>query len=486
MEDNLAKKSKRANPRKIDINVVVIGPGASGKTELCRRFAGNEFKGNSPATIGAAFNALPFGHDGKEISVGVWDIPYHETYFSTDEIYMRGRHGIVFVYDITSDCNFVQAKEFMKKLKTKMTDCEVIVVGNKCDLEHRREVSTLKGYELAYENSAKFFEVSAKTNANVQEALNTLLKSALARKDGKKAVVPEEIGQDPFALLLYEKALQTGKEKDKSIRVNIVGNFRQGKTTLMKRLLVQKIKGIKSTNGIVVEHYKCEKDRDGKLRYTKADDIDKSEYVKRLVSVVVNEKNQSKEQELQSLTESNVLHETKPKVLESSVNEDDRDLQSDLNAVTKSGSSNGEETVDTAFNKISILSPEEKGVFAEAVKTNRASPQQEGKTKFDIWDFGGQFIFYATHTIFHSKRAIYLLVFDLTLDLNWSCISDDQYPNESENRDMKYFIHFWMSSIHSFVGSADGSLPKVILVGTHKDKLSGKKTRKRKIYQNIL
>ncbi|XP_053375689.1 uncharacterized protein LOC123535374 isoform X2 [Mercenaria mercenaria] len=477
MEGNLAKKKQRVNLLKLDIKIVVIGPGASGKTELCNRFAGKDFKGDSPATIGAAFRAIPFGHDGKEISVAVWDTAGHEKYFSLNEFYMRGAHGLVFVYDITDETNFVQTKEWMERLKTKMADCEVIVVGNKCDLEHRRQVSTLKGYELANEYSAKFFEVSTKTNANVQEAFNTLLRSALARKDRKEDTVPEEIVKDPFALLLYEKALQAGKEKDKSIRVNIVGNFRQGKTTLMRRLLGQKIQGIKSTDGIVVEHYKCKKDRDGKLRYTKADDIDKSEYVKRLVSVAVGEKNKATEKQTQSLTESKVSHETKPMVLESSVHEDDRDLQSDLNAETKSVSSNENETVDEFSNKISILSPEEKGAFAKALKTNRASPLKERQTVFDIWDFGGQYIFYATHTIFHSKRAIYLLVFDLTLDLN-QCILDEQYPSESENRNMKYFMQFWMSSIHSFVGSADGSLPKVILVGTHKDKLRGKKHEK--------
>ncbi|XP_045171623.1 uncharacterized protein LOC123533811 [Mercenaria mercenaria] len=460
------------------LTIVLLGPDFSGKTELCNRFAGNDFKGDTPAPYGPVFHSRLFGHGRKKVFVGLWDTPGHERYFGVNEMFLRRTHvhGIVFVYDITVEKNFVQAKELMEKQKWILAECEVIVVGNKCDLEHRREVSTFKGYELANEYSAKFFEVSAKTNVNVQHALSTLLRSALARKDRKKDIVPEEIGQDPFALLLYEKALQSGKEKDKSIRVNIVGNFRQGKTTLMRRLLGQKIKVIKSTDGIVVEHYKCEKDRNGKLRYTKADDIDKSEYVKRLVFVAVSEKKKNTEMQVQSLTESNVLHDTKPKVLESSVNEDNRDLRRDLNAETKNVSSDGNKTADV-LNKISILSQEEKGVFAEALKTNPASPQQERQTVFDIWDFGGQYIFYATHTIFHSKRAIYLLVFDLTLDLN-QCISDEKHPTDSEHRNMKYFIQFWMSSIHSFVGSADGSVPKVILVGTHKDKLRGKKDEK--------
>ncbi|XP_053375688.1 uncharacterized protein LOC123533991 isoform X2 [Mercenaria mercenaria] len=318
-----------------------------------------------------------------------------------------------------------------------------------------------------------------------------LLRGAIARRYGKKDAVPEEISQDPYALLLYEKALLTGREKDKSIRVNIVGNFRQGKTTLMRRLLEQKITGIKSTDGIVVEHYKCKRTQNGKFLYKKADNIDKSSVVQRLVCVARRSEVKAEEQPKRSLSErplaesDSVQDETKVVHKDPSIREETEDLPKHLNEKTKS--ENKKEINEEVLSKRSVLSPEQKMVFMKDLKQFRLNPDTE-ETVFDIWDFGGQYIFYATHTIFHSKRAIYLLVFDLTLDLN-QCISDEQYPNESENRDMKYFIQFWMSSIHSFVGSADGSLPKVILVGTHKDKLRGKKHEKeryiKKYFENI-
>ncbi|XP_053375676.1 probable serine/threonine-protein kinase pats1 [Mercenaria mercenaria] len=302
--------------------------------------------------------------------------------------------------------------------------------------------------------------------------------------DGKKVTVPEEIVQDPYALLLYEKALQAGKEKDKSIRVNIVGNFRQGKTTLMRRLLGQEIRDITSTNGIVVEHYRCEKTKDGKLRYTKADDIDNSEYVKRLVSVAVSEETESKEQQTLSVAKPNASQGQKPKVREDSPTSHNevRDTQENVSE-TKSVSSTENEKNNDISNKVPVLSPEGKEAFVKALRTNQSFSEPERQTVFNIWDFGGQYIFYATDTIFHSRRAIYLLVFDLTLDLN-QCITDEQFPVETDARNMKYFIQFWMSSIHSFVGSADGSVPKVILVGTHKDKLKGKRYEREKYIQS--
>ncbi|XP_060600602.1 uncharacterized protein LOC132754032 [Ruditapes philippinarum] len=89
-----------------------------------------------------------------------------------------------------------------------------------------------------------------------------------------------------------------------------------------------------------------------------------------------------------------------------------------------------------------------------------------------FWDFGGQFIFYATHTLFHSKTSVYLVVFDLTKPLS-AIVEDTEFPNESVRKSIQQYAEYWMRSIHSYVGSDDGLQPPVILVGTHKDLLEG-------------
>ena len=49
-----------------------------------------------------------------------------------------------------------------------------ILIGNKCDWEEKRAVSTEQGQALADELGIPFLEVSAKTNKNIEEAFFSL------------------------------------------------------------------------------------------------------------------------------------------------------------------------------------------------------------------------------------------------------------------------------------------------------------------------
>ena len=52
------------------------------------------------------------------------------------------------------------------------SDMTVMLVGNKCDLEHLRQVSTEEGQKFAQEHGLLFIETSAKTSKNVEEVMN--------------------------------------------------------------------------------------------------------------------------------------------------------------------------------------------------------------------------------------------------------------------------------------------------------------------------
>lgn len=49
-----------------------------------------------------------------------------------------------------------------------------ILIGNKCDWEEKRQVSTEQGQQLADELGIPFMEVSAKTNINIEKAFYSL------------------------------------------------------------------------------------------------------------------------------------------------------------------------------------------------------------------------------------------------------------------------------------------------------------------------
>lgn len=200
--------------------------------------------------------------------------------------------------------------------------------------------------------------------------------------------VPEEIGKGPYELSLYLAILKDGSIVDRSVRVHVVGNFAQGKTSLVQRLVRAEVKKVESTDGIEVSRLKsC-----------------------------------------------------------------GRHLQIDKDDNTKI------EGYTRAFSEEMMFKDEEIPI------------------KYDIWDFGGQYVFYATHSLFHSNRAIYILVMNLPKDMG-KIIRDKKCPNETGDRNMEYFIRFWMNSIHSFAGSLDGHEPPVILVGTHMDRVKGFRKR---------
>jgi GTPase SAR1 family protein len=61
-----------------------------------------------------------------------------------------------------------------------------ILIGNKCDLEEKREITYDEGKELADMYGMKFIETSAKTSKNVDESFITMAKEIMAQNYEKE------------------------------------------------------------------------------------------------------------------------------------------------------------------------------------------------------------------------------------------------------------------------------------------------------------
>jgi len=80
------------------------------------------------------------------------------------------------MYDVTNEESFNAVQDWCTQIKTYSWDnAQVVLVGNKCDLEEERVVSTDRGRQLADQLGLEFFETSAKENVNVKAVFERLV-----------------------------------------------------------------------------------------------------------------------------------------------------------------------------------------------------------------------------------------------------------------------------------------------------------------------
>lgn len=70
--------------------------------------------------------------------------------------------------------NLRNNKEFSIIKKNANEDVVKTIIGNKCDLDDRRVISTEKGQEMAKNHNIPFLETSAKTNVNITRAFHDM------------------------------------------------------------------------------------------------------------------------------------------------------------------------------------------------------------------------------------------------------------------------------------------------------------------------
>ncbi|KAL6536009.1 Ras-related protein RABB1c [Orobanche hederae] len=142
-----------------------------GKSCLLLQFTDKRFQPVHDLTIGVEFGARMITIENKPMKLQIWDTAGQESFRSITRSYYRGAAGALLVYDITRRETFNHLASWLEDARQHANANMIIVlIGNKCDLAHRRAVSTEEGEQFAKENGLIFMEASAKTSQNVEEA----------------------------------------------------------------------------------------------------------------------------------------------------------------------------------------------------------------------------------------------------------------------------------------------------------------------------
>ncbi|KAH9324405.1 hypothetical protein KI387_004583 [Taxus chinensis] len=156
--------------------VVLLGDSGAGKSNLLLRFARNEFNMDSKSTIGVEFATRSIKVDDILIKGQIWDTAGQERYRAITNAYYRGALGALLVYDITRHESFMNIDKWLKELRDQSEPSIVLMlVGNKSDLNHLRQVTPEEARSLAEKEGLYFMETSALDCSNVENAFNHVL-----------------------------------------------------------------------------------------------------------------------------------------------------------------------------------------------------------------------------------------------------------------------------------------------------------------------
>ena len=312
------------------------------------------------------------------------------------------------------------------------------------------------------------------------------------------AVPPEILARGLAAVEAYNKALLSGKTVLKRIPLMLIGQDQAGKTSLKKSL-----RGIAfdpeedSTDGIDVDPFffnVCtETWRTGERDEGQNSDKEISFDFQTARRIVDSLKMERKSTTVHTLTKDSSLFDSKS----ANVEPETRNTKSSTEGENPQKSRNLAPTTSINIpsvahdskesNRVENLSaldvPDEVASVAETLlQSDREEIEDEIYSTF--WDFAGQSVYYVTHPLFLTKKAIYFLVYDLSLnphDEAKPLVKSGVYKKTLESfKSLKTnldYLEFWMKSVASLASQGERlssellpeKLPPVFLVCTHAD-----------------
>uniref|UniRef100_A0A8C9X8Z0 RAS like proto-onco B n=1 Tax=Sander lucioperca TaxID=283035 RepID=A0A8C9X8Z0_SANLU len=186
--------------------VIMVGSGGVGKSALTLQFMYDEFVEDYEPTKADSYRKKVV-LDGEEVQIDILDTAGQEDYAAIRDNYFRSGEGFLLVFSITEHESFTATVEFRQSLiytmetgggkkmhlscagreqilrvKAEEDKIPLLVVGNKSDLEERRQVSVDEARGKAEEWGVQYVETSAKTRANVDKVFFDLMREVRGKK----------------------------------------------------------------------------------------------------------------------------------------------------------------------------------------------------------------------------------------------------------------------------------------------------------------
>ncbi len=164
----------------VSLKIAVLGQSMVGKSALTFRFINNKFPTEHDTTIEDSYS-IPAKVDDIQCQLEILDTAGQDDYQTMLDTWINSADGFILVYSIDNSESFESTKtryDRIMKLKEGQK-VSIIVVGNKCDLEDKRQVKKEEVENYCKTNNISFLEASALNTINVKETFLAVARGLL-------------------------------------------------------------------------------------------------------------------------------------------------------------------------------------------------------------------------------------------------------------------------------------------------------------------
>ncbi|XP_049946037.1 ras-related protein Rab-27A [Schistocerca serialis cubense] len=185
------------------IKFLALGDSGVGKTSFLYQYTDGVFNSKFISTVGIDFREkrLVYRSQGRSqrIHLQLWDTAGQERFRSLTTAFYRDAMGFLLLFDLTNEQSFLEIRNWLDQLRTHAycEDPDVVLCGNKCDMEDRRVISEQKAKEMAERYGLDYLETSAATGHNVARAVELLVERVMRRMETAvdRAMLPGRRGR---------------------------------------------------------------------------------------------------------------------------------------------------------------------------------------------------------------------------------------------------------------------------------------------------
>ena len=152
----------------------MIGDFSVGKTSLTSKYVKNIFSGKYLSTVGVKVDAKEIEIDAQtKLKLMVWDVAGKDTFTTLDDNYLKGSSGYMLVADGTRPHTIDTAYKLQEHMQALFEGLPFCMLINKNDLKSEWQCAS-KQLDMIRSNGWDYFETSAKTGENVENAFHKL------------------------------------------------------------------------------------------------------------------------------------------------------------------------------------------------------------------------------------------------------------------------------------------------------------------------